>query len=44
VAEERYLRQVCESQKISIDELADKLDVSTRTLYRKLQKFGLKYE
>lgn len=44
VAEERYLRQVCESQKISIDELADKLDVSTRTLYRKLQKFGLRYE
>ena len=43
-AEERYLTQVCESQNMSIDELAEKLEVSTRTLYRKLQKFGLKYE
>jgi DNA-binding NtrC family response regulator len=43
-AEERYLKQVCETQKMPIDELADKLEVSTRTLYRKLQKFGLKYE
>jgi len=43
-AEERYLTEVCESQNMSIDELAEKLEVSTRTLYRKLQKFGLKYE
>ena len=43
-AEAKYLAQVCESQNMSIDELADKLEVSTRTLYRKLQKFGLKYE
>ena len=43
-AEARYLAQICESQSISIDELAQKLEVSTRTLYRKLQKYGLKYE
>ena len=43
-AEANYLQTLCESQNMSIDELADKLEVSTRTLYRKLQKFGLKYE
>jgi transcriptional regulator with PAS, ATPase and Fis domain len=43
-AEEKYLTQVCESQNMSIAELAEKLQVSTRTLYRKLQKYGLKYE
>jgi transcriptional regulator with PAS, ATPase and Fis domain len=39
-----YLAELCEHQTLSIDDLADKLDVSTRTLYRKLQKLGLKYE
>ncbi|WP_371193856.1 sigma-54 interaction domain-containing protein [Glaciecola sp. SC05] len=43
-AEARYLASICETQSMSIDELAEKLDVSTRTLYRKLQKFGLKYD
>jgi DNA-binding NtrC family response regulator len=43
-AEAQYLSQICSTQSISIDELAEKLDVSTRTLYRKFQKFGLKYE
>ena len=42
--EEQYLKQICESQTLPIDELADELAVSTRTLYRKFQKFGLKYE
>lgn len=43
-AEEVYLRRVCETEKRPIDELADMLGVSTRTLYRKLQKYELKYE
>ena len=43
-AEAKYLKRLCDARKFSIDELADKLDVSTRTLYRKLQKYGLKYE
>lgn len=43
-AEAQYLAQLCQSQSMSIDDLADKLEVSTRTLYRKLQKFGLKYD
>lgn len=43
-AEARYLSQICMTQSMSIDELAQELDVSTRTLYRKLQKYGLKYE
>lgn len=43
-AEARYLAQTCQTQSLSIDELAAKLDISTRTLYRKLQKFGLKYD
>jgi transcriptional regulator with PAS, ATPase and Fis domain len=43
-AEARYLEKLCNSQDLSINELANVLDVSTRTLYRKLQKYGLKYE
>ncbi len=43
-AEHVYLSRLCESPNIPIDELAEKLEVSTRTLYRKLQKYGLKYD
>ena len=43
-AESIYLSTLCNEQSISIYELADKLEVSTRTLYRKLKKFGLKYD
>ncbi|MGQ8364336.1 sigma-54 interaction domain-containing protein [Glaciecola sp. 1036] len=43
-AEKSYLQHLCESEQLPIDELAAKLEVSTRTLYRKLQKYGLKYE
>ena len=43
-AEKTYLQNICETQTYSIDELAETLGVSTRTLYRKLQKYGLKYE
>ncbi len=43
-AEKTYLDNLCNSQSIAIDELAERLDISTRTLYRKLQKYGLKYE
>lgn len=43
-AEKAYLKSVCNTQTCSIDELAETLGVSTRTLYRKLQKYGLKYE
>jgi transcriptional regulator with PAS, ATPase and Fis domain len=42
--EKHYLSQLCEEQRIPIEDLASALDVSTRTLYRKFQKFGLKYE
>lgn len=42
--EEQYLQKLCENPNLSIDELAAKLKVSTRTLYRKLQKYSLKYE
>lgn len=42
--ENNYLKQLCQEPSMSIDELAAKLDVSTRTLYRKLQKMGLRYE
>lgn len=42
--EKDYLQQLCLSQDMPIHELADTLGVSTRTLYRKLQKFGLKYD
>ncbi|MFQ3249364.1 MAG: DNA-binding NtrC family response regulator [Glaciecola sp.] len=43
-AEAKYLKGLCDAREFTIEELADKLDVSTRTLYRKLQKHGLKYE
>ena len=43
-AEQMYLAQMCDTQSMPIDELADKLEISTRTLYRKLQKYGLKYD
>ena len=43
-AEARYLQTLCEAQSMPIEELAEKLEVSTRTLYRKLQRFGLKYD
>jgi transcriptional regulator with PAS, ATPase and Fis domain len=43
-AEEVYLRRVCETEKLPIDELAERLGISTRTLYRKLQKYELKYD
>lgn len=43
-AEESYLEELCSTQSMPIDELADTLDISTRTLYRKLQKYGLKYD
>jgi len=42
--EKLYLQKLCNTQSLSIDELATKLEVSTRTLYRKLQKYGLRYE
>lgn len=42
--EANYLSKLCKEQSMSIDELAAKLDVSTRTLYRKLQKFSIRYE
>nr|WP_241664548.1 sigma-54-dependent Fis family transcriptional regulator [Ningiella ruwaisensis] len=43
-AEKVYLAKICETETMSIEALAEKLDVSTRTLYRKLQKYGLKYD
>jgi DNA-binding NtrC family response regulator len=43
-AEARYLSHVCQTQSVPIDDLAHQLSVSTRTLYRKLQKYGLKYD
>jgi len=42
--EANYLKELCKDNSMSIDELASKLDVSTRTLYRKLQKIGVRYE
>ncbi|WP_240612788.1 sigma-54 interaction domain-containing protein [Alteromonas flava] len=43
-AEAEYLTAICARQDMPINELAERLGVSTRTLYRKLQKYGLKYE
>ncbi|WP_412973293.1 sigma-54 interaction domain-containing protein [Glaciecola sp. MF2-115] len=43
-AEANYLKRLCDAREFNIEELAGKLNVSTRTLYRKLQKHGLKYE
>jgi transcriptional regulator with PAS, ATPase and Fis domain len=42
--EKKYLTALCEEHDLPIEALAIKLDVSTRTLYRKFQKFDLKYE
>lgn len=41
-AEAEYLRRVCDGFQGTPAELADVLQVSTRTLYRKLQRYGLK--
>jgi DNA-binding NtrC family response regulator len=42
--EQQYLKKLCEDSEVGIDNLAEKLGISTRTLYRKLQKHDLKYE
>ena len=42
--EKQYLQKLCEDRSFTLDELAQRLGISTRTLYRKLQKHGLKYE
>jgi transcriptional regulator with PAS, ATPase and Fis domain len=42
--EAEYLSFLCKNPSLSMDELANKLELSTRTLYRKLQKYGLKYD
>ncbi|GGF62194.1 sigma-54 interaction domain-containing protein [Alteromonas lipolytica] len=41
-AEQAYLEKICKHFEGSPDELANKLDVSTRTLYRKLQRYNIK--
>jgi transcriptional regulator of acetoin/glycerol metabolism len=41
-AEAEYLRTVCDDFQGTPAELAHTLKVSTRTLYRKLQQYGLK--
>jgi DNA-binding NtrC family response regulator len=41
-AEANYLKQVCCTYTGNIEELAEALDVSVRTLYRKLQKANIK--
>ncbi|HCV19805.1 MAG TPA: Fis family transcriptional regulator, partial [Alteromonas sp.] len=41
-AEQVYLEKICKHFDGSPDELANKLDVSTRTLYRKLQRYNIK--
>lgn len=41
-AEKEYLRNLCDSFQGTPEELADLLEVSTRTLYRKLQRYGLR--
>lgn len=43
-AEEFYLTRICKTQSLAIDELAQELGISTRTLYRKFKKYNLKYE
>lgn len=40
--EREYLQQVFENQQDTIEEVAEKLDVSVRTLYRKLSKYNIK--
>ncbi len=41
--EKRYLAEVLAEAKGSIDDIAQALDISVRTLYRKLKKYQLKY-
>lgn len=41
-AEEVYLQRVCKEFRGTPTELAEQLGVSTRTLYRKMQRYGLK--
>ena len=41
-AEEVYLQHLCDSFQGDAETLASQLDISTRTLYRKLQRYGLK--
>ena len=42
-AEQQYIKSVCETFEGSLEEFADALDISSRTLYRKLQKYNLKF-
>lgn len=42
--ERRYLAELCQQQSLPLEALSHQLGVSTRTLYRKLQKHGLKYD
>lgn len=42
--EYQYLSQLCEHSNLDIDALALQLGISVRTLYRKFQKHGLKFE
>jgi transcriptional regulator with PAS, ATPase and Fis domain len=42
--EAEYLTKLCQEKVLPIDELAEKLEVSTRTLYRKFHKLSLKYD
>ncbi|MFT6895719.1 MAG: transcriptional regulator with PAS, ATPase and Fis domain [Paraglaciecola sp.] len=42
-AEARYLKEVCKQATDPAEVLAKKLGVSTRTFYRKLQRYGIKY-
>lgn len=42
--EANYLNRLCKEESLPIDELALKLNISTRTLYRKLQRIGVRYE
>lgn len=42
-AEENYLADIVSRYQGSIEDLANALDVSVRTLYRKLKKYGIRY-
>ena len=42
--EKQYLQKLCADKALPIEELADVLEISPRTLYRKLQKYQLKYD
>lgn len=43
LAEQSYLQKVCSQSNMPADELAKQLGVSTRTFYRKLQRYEIKY-